>query len=134
MLDQFLDQLNKELGVDGLPPSDPSGGFTLSFDPDIHITLRENAEYGISLFTTLVPLPEERQEELLLFMMAANLFGRETGGSALGLDKEGKRVTLQTFLPTGLTYKAFHDHLEDFVNYADIWKEEILAYIEQPVE
>ncbi len=62
--------------------------------------------------------------------MTANLFGRETGGGILGLDREGKKVTLLTFLSEGLSYRDFRDNLEDFLNYADAWKAETTEFVE----
>lgn len=129
MLKQFVDQLSADLG-EPLAVND-DGSYSLFLEPNLHISLRENLESGISLFTVLAPLPGEKVEDFLLKTMIANLFGRETGGGILGLDKEGKKVTFLTFLPEKLSYKDFHDCLEDFVNYAEAWRVETTEFIEQ---
>ncbi len=132
MLKQFVDQLRADMGGSFEVNDDDS--YSLHVEPDLHISLRENKEAGISLFTALAPIPEERVEEFLIKTMIANLFGRETGGGILGLDKEGKKVTFLTFLPPELSYTEFHDQLEDFVNYADAWKNETTVFKEQPTD
>ncbi|MCC5832932.1 MAG: type III secretion system chaperone [Chlamydiales bacterium] len=129
MLKQFVEQLNTDLG-EPLAAND-DGSYTLFLEPDLHISLRENPELGISLFTVLAPVPEENKEDFLLKTMIANLFGRETGGGILGLNKEGNKITFLTFLPRQLNYRDFHDYLEDFANYADAWKTETTDFIEQ---
>lgn len=116
---------------DAIVPNE-DGSYSLFLEPNLHILLRENAEAGISFLSFLAPLPEENKEEFLLKAMIANLFGRETGGAALGLDREGKKVTLLSFLPQQLNYRDFHDLLEDFVNYAEAWKLE--TTVEQPTD
>lgn len=132
MLKQFVDQLNADLRESLTANED--GSYSLFLEPDLDISLRENPESGISLFTVLTPLPEERTEAFLLKAMIANLFGRETGGGVLGLDKNGKKITFSTFLPLQLNFRDFHDCLEDFVNYADAWRTETTEFIEQQTD
>lgn len=133
MLKQFIEQLHSDLEIQqGLEPNE-DGTYSLRLDPDIEITLRESPEAGITLFTTVAELPEENTEEYLFKTMIANLFGRETGGSALGLDQEGKKVVLLNFIEE-TAYKDFYEQLEDFVNYADVWRQETTQFIEQQVE
>ena len=131
MLKRFVEQLSKEMGFSEELAIPIDGEYKLLFEPDIQISLRENAESGITLFTVVAPLPEEKNEEYMLMLMTANLLGRETGGCALGLDKAGKNVTLITFLLEGLNYKQFHEALEGFSNYADSWREETTEFIQE---
>ncbi len=128
MLKRFIEQLSKDMGLTKPLVSNNEGAYLLSLEPDLQISLRENAESGITLFTVVAPLPAGKNEEYMLMLMTANLLGRETGGCALGLDKAGKHVTLITFLPEGLNYKQFHEALEGFSNYADSWREETTEF------
>ncbi len=134
VLKQFIDQLSEDMVAADSISANEDGSYSLYLEPDLHISLRENASSGICLFTPVAPLPKKKKEEFLLKAMTANLFGRETGGAALGLDREGEQVTLLTFLPEQLNYRDFHDYLEDFVNYADAWRVETTEFIEQPTD
>lgn len=124
MLKKLIDQLSQDIGP--LDKND-DGTFSLQVEPDLHISLRENQESGITIYSGLAPLPEKRGDFLLLAMQA-NLFGRETGGNALGIDREGKHLTLTGFLPEGIAYREFHDYVEDFVNYAEAWRKDTIEF------
>ncbi|NGX55580.1 MAG: hypothetical protein KR126chlam2_01217 [Chlamydiae bacterium] len=130
MLKRFFEQLSKEMGLAKPLVSNEEGSYSLFLESDLEISLRENAESGITLFTVVAPLPAGKNEEYMLMLMTANLLGRETGGCALGLDKAGKNVTLTTFLSEELNYKQFHEALESFANYTDSWREETTEFIQ----
>lgn len=131
MLKQFISQLSKELELaEPLEPND-SGFYMLQLDPDLEIFFRENADSGITLWMQLGPLPGEKTEEFLIMAATANLFGKETGQCALGLDKEGKIVTLTSFVSADANYKDFHEKLEDFANQAESWKDEVIHFLEK---
>ncbi len=129
MLKQLVEQLKTEMQLDEELIANDNGSYSLILDPELPVTLDESQEAGISLYAVLAPLPESC-EKFLLKTMTANLFGRETGGGILGLDREGKKVTLLTFLSEGLSYRDFRDNLEDFLNYADAWKAETTEFVE----
>ena len=95
--------------------------------------LRENELRGITLLSSLASLPENGREEYLIRAMTANLFGAETGGAVLGLDREGKVIFLSTFLGENLSYRDFRERLEDFVNYAESWRNETLGFVPNKV-
>ena len=129
MLQRFLEQLHRDLGLSESVNQGGDDSYSLHFEPDLQISLRENPDSGITLFTKVVPLPTEKSEEYMLKLLDANLFGRETGGAALGLDSEGKKITLVITLPADVNYKMFRDALGDFVNYADSWREETKQFM-----
>jgi hypothetical protein len=130
MLKEFLLQLSKDLNVEPFAPND-DGSYLLSFEPNVQISLRENANSGITLHTKIGVAPLKDQEDFYLKLMKANLLGKETGEAHLGLDKESKEVTMTAFLAEGLKNKELKDRLEDFVNYAESWQKEVLAFVEQ---
>ena len=134
MLERFVEQLSGDMGLEGAVEAREDGSYVLHFEPDLNVGMKERPESGICFFAVLAPLPEEQREVFLQKLMAANLFGRETGGAALGVDSDGKRLTLSTFLSEQVNYREFHDHLEDFVNYAEAWRAETLEFDEQPTE
>lgn len=127
MLNQFVEKLSKTLSLEIPPTSDTKGEFTLSLTPSLTILLKDNPAPGITLFSTLGPLPEKKKDEFTLYAMSANLFGKETGSAFLGCDKEGKMVTLTSFLPFEANYGYFLDSLEEFANYAECWQGELTS-------
>lgn len=131
MLKQLIEQLLPSLGRSTLNLPDENGSYLLKFDPNLEISLRENVNSGITLLTKIAPLPQKGTEEFLQRLMEANLLGKETGRGVLGLDKEGKEITFTLFLPPTLSYKEFHDHLEDFTNYAEAWADETIRYTKE---
>ncbi len=107
----------------------------LEFDANMQISLRENPNSGITLYTVLIDLPLKQAEPFMHQVMMANLLGKETGESVLGLDKEGKKWVFLRFLPEGIEYKNFRDAFENFVNYAEVWREDTVRFQnEQNVE
>lgn len=125
---QFIQQLSTDMGFEQVLEANQDGSYSFRCEPNIDVTMRENAEAAIQFHTLVADLPAQREEEFLLHAMIANLFGRETGGAVLGVDQEGKKVVLVDSLPSSETYRAFYDRLEDFVNYADAWRLETTTF------
>lgn len=130
MIKRLLEQLCKEFDWEPMEPNS-EGVYILTFEPNLQISLRENSVQGITISVNLIPLPEKDQEKYLLHMMNANLFGAETGGNILGLTPDGKNIVLTTYLNPSGSYKEFRDCLEDFVNYAEVWRKEIELGLEK---
>lgn len=131
MLKQFIELLSIDLELSNPLSPEKDGSYLLLMEPELQISLRENSESGITLFTKLGPLPEKNVEEFLQYVMSANLLGKETGGNILGLEREEKNVTLTGLLPAQITYKNFHHLLEDFMNYAESWQLETRQFIKK---
>lgn len=131
MLKQFIEQLTIDMGFEQALDANEDGSYSLRLEPNIDITLRESLDSTILFYTRVTELPSINRENYLLKAMIANLFGRETGGAALGLDSEGKKVVLVDFLPEGRNYRMFYERLEDFANYAEVWRDETIEFIEQ---
>lgn len=128
MLKQFVEQLSIDFGYQQPLAANDDGSYSLSLEPDLDISLREISDSCIAFYAPVASFPSSNSEEFLLRLMSANLFGRETGGSCLGLDSDGKKVVLLNFLSGASNYRIFHDCLEDFVNYADVWRQEIVEW------
>ncbi len=130
MLERLLEQLRHDLGIEEplLPKDD--GAYVVDFDPDLYISLSENADQSVRLFCKLAPLPKENREEFLRTCMVGNLLGRETGGASLGVDDQEDQVCLAKTLEAEVSYREFRDALEEFVNHADAWRKETLVFTE----
>lgn len=127
-LKEFVEQLSTDMELEQALEAKEDGSYSLRLEPNIDVLLRENSSLAIRFQTTIADLPKHQTEDYLLKAMTANLFGRETGGSALGLDAEGKKVVLVDFLAEHETYRAFYERLEEFVNYAEAWRRETVEF------
>ncbi len=74
------------------------------------------------------PCPTLKKEDLFIYLMKANFLGQGTGGSAIGLDQDENFLTLSLVLPYDMNYIMFRDALEDFANYIDYWKAELIRH------
>ena len=127
MLKQFIEKLSNDLGFEQALDANADGSYALRFEPDIKVILKENSREDILLYE-LAELPTHNVEAFLLTTMNANLFGKETGMAGLGLNSSGKKVVLSTFLLEEKDYPAFHDGLEEFINYAAAWRQEVVGF------
>lgn len=127
MLEQHLHKLNEELQLDPLPPKDEQDMFRLAINPKITLTFKE-LEPGFFLTEKIAECPKEKREELFILLSRANFLGQGTGGSSISLDNDEKFLTLSLYLPYDMNYKAFKETVEDFVNYIDYWREELIRH------
>ena len=125
MLEKHLDQLGKELGL-AVPPPDPQNLRTLTIGK-VGVMMKE-LDPGIYFQALIAPVPEKKQEELFMLLMKANFLGQGTGGSTLGLKEDESYLTLSLALPYDMNYKAFKEALEDFVNFVDYWKNQVIQH------
>jgi len=63
-------------------------------------------------------------EEWYTHLLSSSTFGKATSGAILGLTEDGKQLTLTFPFEYPFAYKEFRDHLEEFFNTIDYWKEE----------
>jgi len=131
MLKQFIEQLSIDMGFEQALEANEDGSYSLRLEPDINVILKEGENQSVLLYAKVAELPTHNTEEFLVKLMTANLLGRETGGAALGLDNEGKRVVLLDFLVEENNYRRFYERLEDFVNYVEAWSHETIEFSEK---
>lgn len=124
MLDAFILTLSEELELSQVPKKDPMNQFILPLNAEQVIILKEEGE-GIWLRGRIGALPQQRQEELCMYLMKGNFLGQGTGKSVIGLTEDEKFLTLSVVLPYDMNYKEFKLSLEEFANYLGFWQEEI---------
>jgi hypothetical protein len=129
LVEQYIQKLREELELPAQGPKEDRG-FKLELGPEMSLFLKEQ-DPGISFFSTIGPLPEKKREELFILLMKANFLGQGTGGSVIGLDREEKLLTLSSNIPYDMNYKTFKESVEDFANFVDYWKKELLRHSEQ---
>lgn len=130
MLKQFIEQLNSDMRFEQPLEANEYGTYSLHLEPNLDISLKEHSNSIIMFQAALGSLPKQYLEDFLLKVMVGNLLGRETGGAALGLDKNEKLI-LTDFLIEEQDYKMFHERLELFANYAEAWAYETKEFIEK---
>ena len=123
-VDRFVKDLAKELDIEGGIQQETEGVYTLFTEEGTQVTISD-FDGGVGFHAAIDTYPEKNEERFLTEAMLANLFGQGTEGGILGLDEEGKILTLATEYPKCDTYKAFQEHLEDFLNAVDYWRDEI---------
>jgi|SRR5579862_4506962 len=127
MLETFLKTLHEELKLEAPPKMDRQQYYCFSLNPELEIKVKE-LDPGTLFFARIGPCPQLKKEELFSHLMKANFLGQGTGGSSIGFDESENCLTLSSFLPYDLNYKLFRDALEDFVNYIDYWKAELIRH------
>lgn len=127
MLEKLVAQLSKELSMEDLVTSSESQHYTLPFDEGVQVEAIE-LENSYWLKSKIGPAPENNAEAFLLKVMEANLFGMGTRGAAIGLNEEGKVLTLSLQLDYNSSFKEFKEKLEDFVSVLDFWRKEALKH------
>jgi hypothetical protein len=123
LLKTFVDEL--ELGE--VPQKGEGNVYSLTLNPQITIAIQE-LDPGLSFFAKIGPCPAMKREELFILLMKANFLGQGTGGSTIALDENENFLTLSSILPYDMNYKMFKDALEDFTNYLDYWREELIRH------
>ncbi|MBY0529684.1 MAG: type III secretion system chaperone [Rhabdochlamydiaceae bacterium] len=127
MLEQHLKRLFEDLELSAAVIKGEDDGYTVPLNDTLKVEIKE-LDPGLSFYTVLGALPTAKKEELFIYLMKANFLGQGTGGGTIALDDEEKFLTLSLVLPYDMNYITFKEALEDFVNYAEYWKRELLRH------
>ena len=127
MLEQLLQKFINEMELGEMPAKDDQGSYLVKISPEMHVSLKQ-LDPGIFFHSPLGPLQEQKREDLLIFLMKANFLAQGTGGGSIGLDENEKFLTLSSVIPYDMDYKTFKESLEDFANYVDYWREELIRF------
>lgn len=122
MLEKLIDQLSQELAMEAIIPSEDHH-YRLPFDNNLEVEAIE-LEKGFLLKGVIGNRPQQNAESFLLKAMEANLFGIGTRGASIGLNEDGKILTLSLEVDYNSSYKEFKEKLEDFISVMDFWREE----------
>jgi len=127
MLEEYLTHICSDLELPPPAPKDENQQYYLPLSPETKIALKA-LEAGFYLHSPLGPCPTLKREDLFIFLMKANFLGQGTGGGAIGLSEDEKFLTLSLAIPYDMNYKSFRDLIEDFANYIDYWREELIRH------
>lgn len=123
---EYMVKLQKELELTEPLGSEGQEAFSFMLD-DTMITLTDSAP-GFQLYAKIGPLPREKVEEFLSYMLRGNLFGQATHNAVLGLDDAASNVTLRYHCPQKMEYREFFDTIHDFVNTVLFWQDEMKSH------
>jgi hypothetical protein len=126
MLEKFLKELQAEMELEEPFPKEGPGVWNIFLNDDLKVSITELVPEGFDLRSTIGDYPNKNEGELLDRMMISNLFGQGTEGAVLAVDEESKKLVLFRDVSRTVNYQEFKEILEDFLNTADIWHEEIL--------
>lgn len=127
MLSPLIQTLSEELELGETPVEEEGHVYHIPIHPELTVRVQE-LDPGISLWARIGPCPPDKREDLFILLMKANLLGQGTGGSVIALDENENFLTLSSILSYDMNYKAFKDALEDFTNYLEYWKEELIRH------
>jgi hypothetical protein len=127
MLEKLMTQLSHELAMEDLMTTTEDHHYILPFDHDIEVEAIA-LEKSHLLKGIIGTCPQINTEAFLLKAMEANLFGMGTRGAVIGLNAEGKMLTLSLELEYNSSFKDFKEKLEDFVSVIDFWRKEALKH------
>lgn len=127
MLEKLITQLSRELSMEDLITTTEDHHYILPFDHDIEVEAIE-LEKSHVLKGVIGACPQQNAEAFLLKTMEANLFGMGTRGAVIGLNEEGKLLTLSLELDYNSSFKDFKEKLEDFISVVDFWRNEALKH------
>jgi hypothetical protein len=127
LLEKLLKTLVEELEIGEIPEKEEGDVYHLPLNPQLSVALHQ-LDPGISFWARIGPCPIVKREDLFILLMKANFLGQGTGGSTIALDENENFLTLSSVLPYDMNYKMFKDALEDFANYLDYWKEELVRH------
>jgi hypothetical protein len=127
-LQKLLGQLCAELDV-GMPHLDQHKAYSLHFNQGLSVNLHDLAP-GTAMQATIAECPEQKREELFMYLMRANFLSQGTGGARIGLAADEKLLTLSLGIPYEMNYQIFKETIEDFVNYTIYWRDEIAKWVQ----
>jgi hypothetical protein len=126
---KLLTKLLNELKLDPIKENKDKV-YELSINSETLITIYNKNPY-IFLRSNISDMPETKKEDLLIYLMRANLLGQGTEGSKIGLSDNEKTLTLLQRMDYEVEYMQFKENIETFINYLNFYKQEVSKYKEK---
>jgi len=124
-----IKKISEVLEID-LPSQEKDKSYIIEITKDLEVKIFD-LEPGFYFHANIIQLPNEKKEDLFIYLMRANLLGQGTNRSRIGLDMEEKFLTLSYLIDYEVNYVEFKEKLEDFTNYINYWKKEIIMHVEK---
>lgn len=126
---ELLTKLTKELKLDPIKENKDKI-YELSINSETLITIYNKNPY-IFLRSNISDMPPTKKEDLLIYLMRANLLKQGTEGSKIGLSDNEKTLTLLFRMDYEVEYIGFKENIEEFINYLNFYKQEVIKYKEK---
>lgn len=127
MIEKLIAKLQEDLGMEGLITKTDSQHFVIPLDDDIEVEAVE-LERNFLLKGGIGALPKENCGAFLQRALEADLFGLGTRNGVIGLNEEGKLLTLSMELEYTITFEKFKERMEDFITVLAFWRGEALKH------
>jgi len=121
-----IEKLCETLNIE-IPTKDKDKSYLIKINEEIEIKIWD-LDPGFYFHAILSECPQEKKEDLFIYLMKANLLGQGTAKSRIGLDLKEKVLTLSLYIDYEIKYMEFKEKLEDFINYIIYWRKEIKQY------
>lgn len=127
-LDLALKEIGRQMGIPDLGP-DEDGHWILSSDTfDVHLDHVPETD-SVLVYSRVGELPQDPPAELLIRLLQANFFVRETAGCTLGLDRVSDSIALFVrWSLRELEGEDFEQRLLDFFEATDLWVQRLQAW------
>lgn len=127
MLEEYMKRLVDEHGFSVAKDEET---YQVEINDDISVTITD-LDPGAVFFSKLTPLLKDHREELFTYLMRANLLGKGTFDSVVGLDSDEKFLTLSRSMAYEIDYPTFKEVLEVFANSLQMLREEVAKKYEE---
>lgn len=127
MIEKLIAKLQEDLEMEGLITKTDSQHFLIPLNDDIEVEAVE-LERNLLLKGEIGALPGENCGAFLQRALEANLFGLGTRNGVIGLNEDGKLLTLSMELEYTITFEKFKERMEDFITVLAFWREEALKH------
>lgn len=120
--ESLINELREATGISELRPAD-NGVVELLFDERIPVFLQPDRDQQyLSIYATVGLVEETVPGPLMLELLTASLFGRETGGASFAMEETLGQIVLQrTERLDGWSYREFEQVLLRFIDSAEAW-------------
>ncbi|HEU64005.1 MAG TPA: hypothetical protein ENH96_01275 [Chlamydiae bacterium] len=113
-----------------LPKQEKDKSYIIEITKELEVKIFD-LDPGFYFLANIASCPNEKKEDLFIYLMRANLLGQGTGRCRIGMDMKEKFLTLSYLIDYEVNYIVFKEKFEDFVNYINFWKKEILLHKEK---
>lgn len=129
-IQEYTTQIIEQLGLVSDSYPNENKMFKLDFGGRIVVNYAD-LHPGVYFVSAVGPIPERGREVVITALMHLNLLGKGTADGVIGYDEEIKQLTFSMAVPYRVQFGEFKNKLEDFVNYVELWKEELKKATEQ---
>ena len=127
MIEKLIAKLEADLEMEGQIVKTDSQHFVIPLDDEIEVEAVE-LEKSFVLKSEIGAIPGENCGAFLQRTLEADLFGFGTRNGVIGLNEEGKLLTLSMELEYTISFDKFKERMEDFITVLAFWREEALKH------